>query len=130
MKKRLEDVAAARAVIDLYVQGSSGDAELLKSIFHEDALMNGYFQGQLMVGSPEPFFDEVAKMDPAQPNPGYRGEIESVDVAGEVATVKLVETDFMGSDFIDFFHLIRVDGKWKIISKTFYQAQPSSSGGA
>ena len=38
-----------------------------------------------------------------------------------MATAKLVETGFMGSNFVDFFQLIRVDGAWKIISKTYHQ---------
>jgi hypothetical protein len=25
----------------------------------------------------------------------------------------------MGLDFIDYFHLVKVDGRWKIVSKTF-----------
>ena len=38
-----------------------------------------------------------------------------------MASVTLVEEDFLGSGFVDFFHLIRVEGEWKIISKTFHQ---------
>ena len=121
MDVHLRDVAAVRAVIDLYVRGSAGDVELLRSIFHPDALMNGYFNGHLGIGSPEPFFSEVAKLEGGKPGEGYAGEIESIEVAGDVATARLVETDFLGSDFVDFFHLIRVEDDWKIISKTYHQ---------
>ena len=123
MKNRVEDVAAVRAVIEQYVMGSAGDASLLRSIFHPDALMSGYFEGQPGIGSPEPFFEIVAQMDPAAPAGNYRGEIEAVEVIGDVATARLVETDFLGSGFVDFFHLIRLDGEWKIVSKTYYQAK-------
>ena len=120
MDIHLRDVKAVREVIDLYVRGSAGDVELLRSIFHPDALMSGYFEGQLGVGSPEPFFAEVAAMEEGIPPEGYMGEIESIEVIGDVATARLVETDFLGSDFVDFFHLIRVEGQWKIISKTYH----------
>ena len=83
--------------------------------------MNGYFQGHLGIGSPEPFFSEVEKIGEGQASEGYAGEIESIEVIGDVATARLVETDFLGSDFVDFFHLIRVEGDWKIISKTYHQ---------
>ena len=117
MKRRLDDLAAVRTIMDTYVRGSAGDVGLLRSIFHPDALMNGYFQGNLGIGSPEPFFQLVAAMDPETKDSGYHAQIESIDVVGDVATAKLVETGFMGSNFVDFFQLIRVDGEWKIISK-------------
>ena len=122
MQERREDIAAVRAVMDDYVKGSSGDVELLRSIFHPNALMNGYFKGNLGIGSPEPFFEIVAAMEPGNKNPDYHAEIESIDVIGEIATAKLVEVGFLGTNFIDVFHLIRVDGAWKIISKTYHQA--------
>ena len=122
MKNRLRDGAAVREVIDLYIKGSAGDVELLRSIFHSDALMNGYFNGHLGIGSPEPFFAEVAKLEGGKPGKEYAGEIESIEVMGHVATARLVETDLLGSDFVDFFHLIRVGDEWKIISKTYHQA--------
>ena len=122
MKNRIQDVASVRAVLDGYVKGSAGDVELLRSVFHPDATMNGYFSGHLGIGSPEPFFAEVAKLDASAPSEHYHAEIEAIEVIGDVATATLVETGFLGSDFVDFFHLIRVDGEWKIISKTYHQA--------
>ena len=123
MSNRLEDVAAVREILDRYVEGSAGDVDLLRSIFHPDALMNGHFNGRLGIGSPEPFFHEVEAMDPASNDSAYRAEVESIQVVGDVATATLVETGFLGSDFVDFFHLIRVAGEWKIISKTYHQAR-------
>jgi len=78
MKNRVEDVAAVRSVINAYIEGSKGDAELLRSIFHPEAGMNGYFSGHLLIGSPEPFFDEVAKMDASAPQGHHQAEVESI----------------------------------------------------
>ena len=122
METRLRDVTAVREVVNLYIRGSAGDVELLRSIFHPDALMNGYFNGHLGIGSPEPFFAEVSNLQGSEPGENYQGEIESIEVIGDVATARLVETDFLGSDFVDFFHLIRIEGEWKIVSKTYHQA--------
>jgi hypothetical protein len=50
----------------------------------------------------------------------YKGEITFVDVAGNMASVTIKETGFGdGMSFTDYFHLIKVHGKWKIFSKTF-----------
>ena len=122
METRLRDVTAVREVVNLYIRGSAGDVELLRSIFHPAALMNGYFNEHLGIGSPEPFFAEVSKLQGSEPGENYQGEIESIEVIGDVATARLVETDFLGSDFVDFFHLIRIEGEWKIVSKTYHQA--------
>ena len=122
MKNRLEDVSSVKDIVNRYVEGSGGDVDLLRSIFHPEALMTGYFGGQLMVGSPEPFFQGVAQIDPSQASGEYRAEIQDIEVIGDVATATLVETNFLGSDFVDFFQFIRADGEWKIISKTFHQA--------
>ena len=123
MKNRLEDAASIRSVLDRYVEGSRGDVDLLRSIFHPEARMNGYYAGHLGIGSPEPFFAEVAKMEPSAPSGNYHAEIESIEVMGDVASARLVETGFLGSDFVDFFQLIRIEGEWKIISKTYHQAR-------
>ena len=66
-------------------------------------------------------------MNRASNDSAYRAEVESIQVMGDVATATLVETGFLESDFVDFFHLIRVSGEWKIITKTYHQARWSES---
>ena len=83
--------------------------------------MNGYLNDQLVLGDPEPFFLEIEN-NPSMAEGGapYQGEITSVDVAGNVASVTVKETGFAGTmSFTDYFHLIKVDDEWKIFSKTF-----------
>jgi hypothetical protein len=118
----MNETNEARAVIEEYVAASNvGSVERLKTIFHENALMSGYFMGEYLMGSPEHFFQTVGNPPPdTPPNEGnYKAEITSVDVSGPVAAVTLKEIGFMGMNFTDFFHLAKVDGNWKIISKTF-----------
>ena len=92
----------------------------MKAIFHPDALMSGYMMGEYMMGSPEPFF-QVVKEHPSPSESGtvYTAEISKVEVTGKVARATLKETNFMGMNFTDYFHLAKVDKKWMIISKTF-----------
>jgi hypothetical protein len=115
------EIAAVRQVIEQYVEGSKGNPEILRAAFHPDARMTGYFGGQLMVGTPDPFFDMVKSAVTSESAAAYKAEIRSIEVMGHAATATLVETGFLGSDFTDFFQLIRDDEGWRIISKTFHQ---------
>ena len=109
-------------VVQKYIDGTyQGDVSALRECFHSKAVMNGYLNDQLLLGDPEPFFQEIGS-NPSMAEGGapYKGEIASVDVAGNVASVTVKETGFAGSmSFTDFFHLIKIDDEWKIFSKTF-----------
>jgi len=115
------EIAAVRQVIEQYIEGSKGNPEILRAAFHPDARMTGHFDGQLMLGTPEPFFDMVKSAVTPESAAVYKAEIRSIEVIGRAATATLVETGFLGSDFTDFFQLIRDDVGWRIISKTFHK---------
>lgn len=116
------DNDAVREVVEKYIQGTyQGDVKALKACFHPNAVMNGYLNDQLMMGTPEPFFNDIAN-NPSMAEAGapYKGEIVSVDITGKVASAIIKETGFAGGmTFTDYFHLIRETDNWKIISKTF-----------
>jgi hypothetical protein len=122
MTKIESEVEVVRQVVQRYIDGSySGNVDTLRKVFHPNALMAGYLQGQLVIGTPEPFFADIEK-HPSMAKSGapYKAEIKSVDVAGQIASVILVETGFFGvMSFTDYFHLLKEHGEWKIISKTF-----------
>ena len=120
------ETALARAVIQEYVDAcSAGSAARLRAIFHDDALMSGYMMGKYLMGSPEPFFQAVENPPPGvEPGGDYEAEITRVEVSGPVASITLRESGFMGVNFTDYFHLARVNGEWKIISKTFNPEMP------
>ena len=119
MKNPEDDV---KAIMQKYIDGTyKGDIDLLRQCFHPKAVMNGYLNNQMVLGDPEPFFQEIAN------NPSmveswvpYKGEIASIDVLGNIASVTIKETGFAGvMKFTNYFHLIKVEGEWKIMSKTF-----------
>jgi hypothetical protein len=122
MTKIESEVEVVRQVVQRYIDGSySGSVDTLRKVFHPNALMAGYLQGQLVIGTPEPFFADIEK-HPSMAGSGapYKAEIKSVAVAGQIASVILVETGFFGvMSFTDYFHLLKEHGEWKIISKTF-----------
>lgn len=110
-----------RATLQLYIDGTrAGDADLVRRAFNPDARMSGYLQGQLLCGSPEPFFETV-RTAPAPMRSGepYIAEITHLEITGLAASATLVEPSYLGLHFTDFLHLLKVDGRWQIVSKTF-----------
>ncbi len=116
---RTDDVRAVKAVVKKYISGTGTcDVALLKSVFHENAVMSGYLGPAKLIGSPQPFYDHL------QANPhaddSYTCEIVLVSVTGRTAIARLVEDNLYGMSFINDFHLINDDGKWVIASKLFH----------
>ena len=98
----------------------SGDVELLRSVFSDNALMTGYFGGEFYTGSPQLFYDEVRdNPSPASTGTEYIGEITSVEEYGDIANVTLQETGFLGANFTNLFQLVCKDGGWLIYSKLY-----------
>ena len=40
-------------------------------------------------------------------------------LAGDAGVAVLVETDYMGCDFVDYFSVARIGGRWQITNKTY-----------
>jgi len=116
------DSEAVKKVIEDYIDGTfKADIEKLKGVFHENAVMNGYLGPMLILADPAPFLEDMGSA-PSMESVGdpYRAEIECIYVEGNVASVALSETGFRGDGkLVDFFHLIKTEGEWKIISKLF-----------
>ena len=117
----MSDAEAIRAVLRDYYEGArDGDLERVRGAFHPGALMSGYLQGQLLVGTPQPFFDVVRDAPaPARSGEPYRFEIVRLEVAGPIASVTIDEGPYLGMQFTEYMHLIRNEGRWQIVSNTF-----------
>lgn len=115
------DERSVRAAIQLYIDGArEGDVAKVRSAFHPQARMSGYLQGELLVGGPEPFYDAVQNAPaPSKSGEPYRAEISRIDVAGPAASLVLEEGPYLGMQFTTYFHLLKVDGRWQIVAKTF-----------
>jgi len=122
MSNHAEKEEAVRKVIQRYIDGTfNADIPMLKSVFHENAVMNGYLGPNLIIADPTPFLDDMASAPSMKTNNDpYKAEIRNVQIEGDVASVALYETGFRGeASLVDFFHLICSGGEWKIISKLF-----------
>ena len=116
MSTYLQDLESVRAVIQLYIDGSNGDVEKLKRAFHPEARMMGHVG--TMAPSLTDFFAMVAQQ-PGMAGPNYKAVIRTIDISGDAGVAVLVETDYFGCDFVDYFSVARIDGRWQITNKTY-----------
>ena len=116
-----DEEQAVSDVIHRYVEGYiNADEALLRDAFAQDAAMNGYVGDRLVEGSAEPFIQRVLSEPPlASLGLELNYNIESVVVTGNAASVVLKEHGFGAFNFVDHMHVLKRDGAWKIISKTF-----------
>jgi hypothetical protein len=114
--------AAVRVVLDRYADAVyHADVETLRNTFHPTASMYGYLGDKLLLGTPEPFLEDIAG-HPAMAESGapFKALFSSIQVAGRTASAMLEESGFFGTGrFVNYFHLVNIDGDWKIVSKTF-----------
>lgn len=114
--------AAVRAVMERYADAVyRADVAVLRELFHPAAAMCGYLGDKLLTGSPEPFFLDLAGRPSMQADDApYRWQIHDLHASSLTASLRLEETGFFGSfSFVNYFHLLKIDGEWKIVSKLF-----------
>lgn len=100
------------------------DVDTLKTIFHEEASMNGYLGDTMLIGTPQPFYDDISSKPSMQAGGiDCSYTITSLQVNGKIAMVEMHVYNFYGVvDVIDAFHLLNVNGTWRIVCKTFTSA--------
>ena len=116
--KRTIEANAVNAVMEAYIDGTKTRNTLkLKAIFHKQAVMSGYMDDDLLMGSPNVFF-EALEMHEIAPN--YMARVVHVDVTGDAARARVVEDNLMGKSFVNDFHLLNGEEGWQIVSKLFH----------
>ena len=118
----MEDLGKIKVGVQLYFDGMyESSSEKIKKIFHPDARVAGYLNGELMLMSRDDFADFVGSQ---QPSPKENSdeiilEIVSCEIAGKTASVK-VRDKYLGAMFLDTLSFISIDGDWKIYNKLFH----------
>ena len=118
MTDYLKDLDDVRNVIQLYIDGANGDVAKLERAFHPDARMMGHV-GAMDTYVPIGEFFKMVKARPGMAGKNYKAVVRSIDLSGDAGVAVLVETDYMGCDFVDYFSVARIDGRWMITNKTY-----------
>lgn len=113
-----DDIRQIESTILHYINGAkSGKGDDMKPAFHEDATIFGYIGTDLFAGPIQKLFDWNDENGPAT---NIVTNIANIDIEGSIATVRLESDNWTGHRFTDFFTLLKVDGKWKIMNKVFH----------
>ena len=116
--------AAVRAAIEHYFRGhATGQGEHFRKVFHPDAKLFAVREGKYWQLTSEEYIARAPGKPPADEEQRKRS-IESVDVSGNAAIAKVV-LDYPQVKFTDYMSLLKIDGQWMIVNKTFY-AEPKT----
>lgn len=107
--------------LENYLQAhSTGNPEFIRKAFHADARIMAFRDGKLTNLSVEEF---AARFNgkPADDEAKRKRAIENIDISGNAASAKIV-LDYPTVKFVDYMNLLKIDGEWKIVNKSFYAA--------
>lgn len=112
-----DDVVAAVAQ---YVDGLRvGSADDVARAFHQDAVMYGFTNGELLGGPISNLYDFVSSNGDA---PAIKTRLDVIGITPTTAVVRVdMESDAIGADYTDFHTLLKQDGAWKVIAKVYHQ---------
>ena len=113
------DYKAVCAAIEGYIEAArTGNSAPMRQVFHEDAYIFGFFDGEPFNGPIKKLFDWDDANGPAK---DIKTQITHVDIAETVAVVRLEIENWTGYRFTDFFTLMKIEGQWKIMNKVFHK---------
>jgi hypothetical protein len=96
-----------------------GDTSRLRSVFHPDACLFGYYNGDFSRMPFEDWMTEVEGMDkPSETGEVFDMVILATDAAGPIAQVKATEL-YPGLRYTVYLSLMMIDGSWKIVNKVY-----------
>ena len=97
-----------------------GDVEMLRQVFHPAAHLYSATGGPLVNDDMETVYARVA----ARPSPASKAErrhdrILSIDKSGPESALAKVQIAIAPKLYTDHLSMLKLDGRWQIISKTF-----------
>lgn len=116
------ETESAKIPLNNYLQAqATGNGDLIRRAFFKDARIMAFRDGKLTNLSVEEFagrFSGKAADDEAK----RKRSIESLEISGNAGAAKIV-LDYPTVKFVDYMSLLKIDGEWKIVNKSFY-AEP------
>ncbi len=109
---------AIEEVIGKYIEaGRVADSSIMKPAFHENAQMSGPAGDGAFSGPIQALYDFVDSNGPAT---DLDMRIVSITISDERAASVVLHADrWHGKNFTDHFHLLKIAGTWKILSKIY-----------
>jgi len=108
-----------RRYFDGLYNSSGGD---IKATFHPDAMITGFMSdtGEMAAMDFDRFVAFVeAQTSPASSGEPYELDIVAIDIAGQVATAKVIDR-YLGKRFTDYLSLVKDDKGWRVYNKLWH----------
>lgn len=113
-----EEKKAVSVPLENYIKAhATGDGEFMRKAFHTEAKVMFFSNDKFNQWSSEEFAARFTGK-PADDESKRKRSFEIIDVAGNAAIAKVV-LDYPTVKFTDYMTLLKIDGEWKIINKTF-----------
>jgi hypothetical protein len=117
------ETAAARVPLENYLKGhATGNPEFMRKAFYTEGKLIFVRDGKYATRTFEEYIAGMKDNRPAPDEDKRRRWIESVEVSGNAAVGKII-LDYPAVKFVDYMTLLKIDGEWKIVNKSFY-AEP------
>ena len=109
------DLQLIEETVNYYFDGmTTHNAKSFEKAFHPNATMK-WIEGKYKeVNAIDELSAYVNTNDPLK----TKTSIMAINIAGDAANAQL-ELEYNTFSYIDFMHLLKIDGKWKIVSKTY-----------
>ncbi|HEX8593409.1 MAG TPA: nuclear transport factor 2 family protein [Pseudomonas sp.] len=115
-----QEIKAVQLTVQHYVEGMVYAREAaLRQAFHPDCRIIGHYHGKLEWLTLDDFIESIVSEGPAQEGVEARWEVQTLDVTGDAAAVKVTD-EYMGIAFTDYLSLLKIDKHWRIINKLYY----------
>lgn len=125
---QVAEEAAVRTAIEGYLRShATGEGSHVAAVFHPVLQMLWVANDTLARRTAGEYIGGFRGMPPAD-EAQRRRWIASVDVFGTAAAARVV-LDYPTVTFVDFFTLLKINGEWKIVSKTFASQPKPRPGG-
>lgn len=119
---------AVKVPLENYIKAhATGDAEFARKAFHTEGDMTFIREGKFTSETFDTFIKRAFTGKPAADEEKRKDgrRIEAIDINGNAAVAKIV-LDYPSVKFIDYMTLLKIDGEWKIVNKSFY-AEPKKN---
>ena len=115
----VQEYKAIVEVLNKYNDGcKQAKSSIMKPAFSDQATMFSVgADGKLAGGAIHKLFEGIDK--DFRPSPEAQSAIVRIEIVGTAASARIDTNDVSGFCFTDFFHLLKVEGKWTVVSKIF-----------
>ncbi len=120
-----DEKESVKVPLENYIKAhATGDPEFAKKAFHTEGNLIWIREGKYTTRS---FAEFIAGFNgkPAADEANRKRAIESIDIAGNAAIARIV-LDYPTIKFVDYMSLLKINGEWKIVNKSFY-AEPKKA---